>query len=130
MSLYINQSNDAFCFSLNSKIYIDKSLIIKETNSLMKTNDRFMCVTRPRRFGKTLALSMLNAYYSKGCDSKELFDKLNISNDPLYLEHLNKHNVIWIDMASLYTDIDDKKEFVSELKSQIIDDLKKCILIF
>ena len=61
MSLYINQSNDAFCFSLNSKIYIDKSLIIKETNSLMKTNDRFMCVTRPRRFGKTLALSMLNA---------------------------------------------------------------------
>ncbi len=83
-----------------------------------------MCLTRPRRFGKTMALSMLNAYYSKGCDSKELFDKLNISNDPLYLEHLNKHNVIWIDMASLYIDIDDKNTFVSELKSQIIDDLK------
>ena len=81
-----------------------------------------MCVTRPRRFGKTMALSMLNAYYSKGCDSAALFDKLNIASDSSYLEHLNKHNVIWIDMASLYTDIRDKNTFVEELSNEIMDD--------
>ena len=86
-------------------LYINKSLIIKETNSLMKTNDRFMCTTLPRLCEKTIVLSMLNAYYLKGCDS-------------LYLKHLNKHNVIWIDMASLYTKIDDKMKFVKKFRKR------------
>mgnify|MGYP004662938285 CR=1 FL=1 len=72
-----------------------------------------------------MALSMLNAYYSKGCDSQSLFDKLNIANDNSYLEHLNKHNVIWIDMANLYTDIKDKNTFVEEIKFNILRDLKE-----
>ncbi len=124
MSLYLNQDNNKLKKALNSKIYIDKSNIIKETNSLVNTENCFMCVTRPRRFGKTMALSMLNAYYSKGCDSKEMFDNLKISNEESYLKHLNKHNVIWIDMAELYTSLDDKFNFVKKLKSNILKDLK------
>ena len=89
------------------------------------TSDKYMCITRPRRFGKTMALSMLNAYYSKGCDSQSLFDKLNIAKDNSYLEHLNKHNVIWIDMASLYANIDNKEEIINELKKRILSDLKE-----
>ncbi len=85
MGLYLNQDNTNFKFSLNSKVYIDKSLLIRETNSLISTNDRFMCVTRPRRFGKTMALSMLNAYYSKGSNSKDLFKELKIAKDESYL---------------------------------------------
>ncbi len=124
MSYYLNKKNKAFCNSLNSEIFIDKSDLIKVTNSKINTNDRFMCVTRPRRFGKTMALSMLNAYYSKGCDSKELFNDLNISKEKSYLNHLNKHNVIWIDMASLYTGLNNKENFVNELTNEIIEDLK------
>ena len=116
MSLYLNQNNVRFERSLNSEIYVDKSMLIKECNRKFNTEDCFMCITRPRRFGKTMALSMLNAYYSKGCDSASLFESLNISKDESYHKHLNKHNVIWIDMASLYSNINDKNDFVDKLR--------------
>ncbi len=121
MSLYLNQDNTNFKFSLNSKVYIDKSLLIKETNSLISTNDRFMCVTRPRRFGKTMALSMLNAYYSKGSNSQDLFKGLLIETDESYLAHLNNHNVIWIDMSRMYLKY--KDELIQNLNTIIVDDL-------
>ncbi len=79
-----------------------------------------MCVTRPRRFGKSLALSMLNAYYSKGCDSRDLFKDLAISKDPSFDEHLNKHNVFCIDMNGLYSNLNDPKDFVAALKGEIL----------
>ena len=125
MGLYLNKDNSLFLESLDSEIFVDKSDLISITNFKMRTNDKFMCVTRPRRFGKSMALAMLNAYYSKGCDSKELFKGLKIENDESYLKHLNKHNVIWIDMSSLYTDIRDKNMFVAELQDELIDDLKE-----
>ena len=125
MALYLNQGNKKFLEYKNSKIFVDKSLLIKECNFSNGTTDKYMCVTRPRRFGKTLALSMLNAYYSKGCDSKELFKDLKISKDPSFDKHLNKHNVIWIDMASVYTSIRDKNKFFDELIGNLLDDLKE-----
>ena len=125
MALYLNQNNDKFKEYKSARIFIDKSNLIKECNSLFGTSDKYMCITRPRRFGKTMALSMLNAYYSKGCDSQSLFEKLNIAKDNSYLEHLNKHNVIWIDMANLYTDIKDKNIFVEKIKFNILRDLKE-----
>ena len=125
MSLYLNRNED-FSNYVNDTIFIDKSNLITITNSnISKPSSKFMCVTRPRRFGKTMALSMLNAYYSKGCDSLSLFDKLNIAKDNSYLEHLNKHNVIWIDMANLYTDIRDKNDFFKELETNLLDDLNE-----
>lgn len=125
MSLYLNKNNDKFISYRNDDIYIDKSLLVGVTNkNIGIERKKFMCITRPRRFGKTMALSMLNAYYSKGCDSKPIFDKLQIANDESYLEHLNKHNVIWIDMASLYTGLNDKSIFVQKLKEFIYLDLK------
>ncbi len=125
MSNFLNLGNSKFERYKNNKIFIDKSLLIKECNSLLFTEDSYMCVTRPRRFGKTMALSMLNAYYSKGCNSKEIFDKLDISNDESYLNHLNKHNVIWIDMASVYTDLKNKNKFVDEVQKEILEDLNE-----
>ena len=73
MSLYLNKSNDNLKKDLNSQIYVDKSTLISKVNALFGSRDSFLCVSRPRRFGKTMALSMLNAYYSEGCDSKSLF---------------------------------------------------------
>ena len=125
MAFYLNSDNSKFKKYMKSEIFIDKSMIIKECNKLFGSENSYMCVTRPRRFGKTMALSMLNAYYSKGCDSLSLFEKLNIAKDNSYLEHLNKHNVIWIDMASLYANIDNKEEIITELKKRILSDLKE-----
>ena len=126
MGLYLNKDSAEFESYLYDDIFVDKSLLIETTNNnLTKKRLKYMCVTRPRRFGKSLALSMLNAYYSKGCDSKELFKGLKIETDESYLKHLNKHNVIWIDMAELYTGLNDKKLFVSKLKEYIYFDLKE-----
>ena len=125
MGRYLNPNNSKFISYHNDDIFVDKSLLIRETNaSLNKEAKKFMCVTRPRRFGKTLALSMLCAYYSKGCDSKELFKDLKIADDPCFGQHLNKYNVILIDMASIYTGIRDKEAFFRELESALLDELK------
>ncbi len=124
MSLYLNKSNEKFAGYKDDDIFVDKSLLIKECNaSLRKESRKYMCVTRPRRFGKTLAISMLNAYYSKGCDSREMFKDLKISKEPGFEEHLNKHNVIWIDMAAAYNDTRNKKEFITILQKDITNEL-------
>lgn len=123
MAFYLNKDNNSFRRNLSNKIYVDKTAMIRELNDLLPTDYRFLCVTRPRRFGKTMALSMLNAYYSKGCDSKELFEKLNISKDPTFLEHLNKHNVLWVDMGSLYAKYGG--DFLKKLVSCLIDELNE-----
>jgi hypothetical protein len=126
MALYLNNNNRNFASNRKATIYVDKSLLIKETNA--KINDgssKFMCVTRPRRFGKTLALSMLNAYYSKGCDSRDLFKGLKISEDPSFESHLNKHNVIWVDMAEIYAYLDDPRDFLRKLNKEVTAELAK-----
>ena len=125
MAIYLNQCNGKFRKYLKNRIFVDKSLIIKETNDAFGSEESYMCVTRPRRFGKTLALSMLNAYYSKGCDSRELFKDLKISKDPSFESHLNKHNVIWVDMAEVYTYLDDKDDFLEKLNAEVVHELAK-----
>jgi hypothetical protein len=126
MAIYLNLNANSFISDRSSKIYVDKSLLIKETNANLNAgSSKFMCVTRPRRFGKTFALSMLNAYYSKGCDSRELFKGLKIYDDPSFKSHLNKHNVFCIDMGSLYANIDDPGKFVQTLKANILSDLQE-----
>ncbi len=123
MPNFLNKGNHSFAVNRSAKIYVDKSLLIKKTNELLGTPDEFMCVTRPRRFGKSMAVSLLNAYYSKGCDSRELFRGLKIYNDPSFEEHLNKHNVIWIDMASIYNDSRSGRAFLNKLARFVRSDL-------
>lgn len=73
MGIYLNPDNILYKRSLNSKIYIDKSRLIEYTNQVLDTEQEFICVSRPRRFGKSMAAQMLAAYYSKGCLSDGLF---------------------------------------------------------
>ena len=82
MGIYLNPSNEDFMEALNSKIYVDKSELILYANSVVKTKQRFICVSRPRRFGKTMAAEMLSAYYNRGCDSDKLFADLQIARSP------------------------------------------------
>ncbi len=125
MAYFLNKDNSKFKEYESSRIFVDKSEIIRICNLNLGNTEKYMCVTRPRRFGKTMALSMLNAYYSKGSDSKDIFDKLNILKDETYLSNLNKHNVIFIDMASVYTRIRKKSDFIKELETTLIYDLNE-----
>jgi hypothetical protein len=70
MGIYLNKGNANFQNRLNQKIYVDHSMLIEYTNSLIGTGDNCICVSRPRRFGKSTDVNMFVAYYSKGCDSR------------------------------------------------------------
>ena len=96
MGIYVNPNNKNFQKVLNAEIYVDKSGLIETTNKRLNTENCNICVSRPRRFGKSVNLGMLSAYYSRGCDSRELFDSLFIAKNEDYLKHLNKYNVIYI----------------------------------
>ncbi|WP_233511917.1 AAA family ATPase [Absiella sp. AM54-8XD] len=121
---YWNPDNEDFKISCNGKIYVDKSMLIDYTNSILHTPERFICVSRPRRFGKSTDANMLVAYYSKGCDSKALFDHLKIAHRDSYKKHLNKHHVIYLNMQSFVSNQENIQEMIKFLTSQVILELK------
>ena len=79
MGILLNSGNTEFEEAVNAEIYVDKTLLIEYANRVLRTPQKYICVSRPRRFGKSMAANMLTAYYSKGCDSKELFSPYKIS---------------------------------------------------
>lgn len=101
MGHYLNVGNEGFQRALRAKIYVDKSGLIEYTNDVMSTDDCYICVSRPRRFGKSMTANMLAAYYDRSCDSKELFQKLNISKCEKFEEHLNRHDVIFLNIQQI-----------------------------
>ncbi|MBD5527597.1 MAG: AAA family ATPase [Lachnospiraceae bacterium] len=101
MGIYLNPGNDGFNQAIRSEIYVDKTGLIANTNRYLNTEQKFICVSRPRRFGKSMALKMLAAYYSCGCDSRELFAGWKIESDSSFEEHLNQYDVIFVNMQQI-----------------------------
>ena len=126
MAYFLNSSfkNNEFELMANDKYFVDKTQMIEKSNELIGIKDRYICITRPRRFGKTLNAMMLASYYSKNADFKDLFDKLNISKSVSYLEHLNKHNVIYITFNELPNPNCSYSEFIESYTQDLIKDLK------
>ena len=100
-------------------------MLIKYTNQLIGTGDNKLCVSRPRRFGKSTDANMLVAYYSKGCDSHHIFDLLKISQTDHYLEHLNLHHVIHINMQSFLSNTHNIDKMIQLLTMRILNELKQ-----
>ena len=123
--LLVNPGNELLRQSMNSKIYVDKSMMIAELNELMETEGKYICVSRPRRFGKSMAGAMIAAYYSKGCDSRALFDRLKISKDASYESRLNKMNVIKIDVNAFFATTPDKTQVVENLTLGVKEELSE-----
>ena len=123
MGIYLNPNNELLKRDLNSPIFIDKSMLIAEMNKLIGTNGNFVCVSRPRRFGKSMAGNMLSSYYSKGCDSQELFKNLKIAKEKSYEEYLNRLNVIKIDMNAEY--MSNQDEFLQVMQKRVMKDFFK-----
>ena len=121
MGAYINIGNVGFKRARNME-YIDKSGLIAVVNNTLNSEFAFTCVSRCRRFGKSMAAKMLCAYYDKSCDSRSLFEDLEIAKNPSFEEHLNKYPVIYLDITNFITRFKDDivQHMQDELKSDIL----------
>ena len=121
---YLNPGNYKFQEVLASDIYVDKTGLLQYTNSVMHTLQKYVCVSRPRRFGKSVTANMLTAYYSKGCNSENLFDSLEISKDKNYKTHLNQYNTISLNMQEFLSRTGDVKSLLLRMQKMIMRELK------
>ena len=125
MGIYVNPGDTMFRYSLNSKIYVDKSPMINELNEAIGTDDRFICMSRARRFGKTMMANLMAAYYSKDCNSREIFERLKLSKQEGWDKYLNAVNVIQIDLQSFYSKTKDKSQVIDNLQTEVVDELRE-----
>ena len=121
MGTFINIGNEGFRSSRNSE-YVDKSGLISVVNRTLFTRQRFSCVTRCRRFGKSMAAEMLCAYYDHSVDSRNLFADLEIANAGSFEEHLNKYPVISLDMTYFVTRFHDD-DIVGRIDAALKEDV-------
>jgi len=123
MGICFNPGNGLFKIALNSEIYVDKTGMIAYTNSVICSEQRYLCVSRPRRFGKSMAMNMLAAYYDRSCDSKELFAHFNIAKDKSYEQHRNQYYVIRLNMQEFMSEEKDIEEMLGLLKKSVLWEL-------
>lgn len=124
MGIYLNPGNRGFWQSIRSEIYVDKTGLIARTNQYVNTEQKYICVSRPRRFGKSMALKMLAAYYSRGCDSADLFRGFQIEKEASFREHLNQYDVIFLNMQQFL--IRAKGQEVTEyLEAAVMEELRE-----
>ena len=124
MGLFVNPDNRAFRDAIVSKIYVDKTGLLESTNDILGTQQKFICNSRPRRFGKSMAANMLAAYYSKGCDSHKLFSGLQIEKSADYEKHLNKFDVIHLDIQWCFKEAGSAEKTVSFITQTVLKELR------
>ncbi len=126
MGTYVNPGIKRFETALNSEIYVDKSGMLKYLNSVINTKNKYVCVSRPRRFGKTTTADMLCAYYDCSIDmtsSKSIFEGMSIGKDSRFLEMLNTFIVIHVNMTDFFYDVSNDAEIISDINTTIIKEL-------
>lgn len=126
MGKFVNPDNTAFQVALNSEIYVDKTGLIEYTNRVMDTNQALICNSRPRRFGKSITANMLVAYYSRGCDSEKMFEGTIISKNKYFREHLNKYDVIRLDIQWFLAPSKPIENIVQRIEDSVVSELKEC----
>lgn len=125
MGRYLNPRNTAFMKNLNSEIYIDKSGLLEKLNEKLNTNKCFIASTRPRRFGKSMNLQMIAAYYNLAHDSHSLFEGSQISKCKSYEKYINKFDVLWLDVLSLIDEAQGNENLISVMQKVLVDDIKE-----
>ena len=124
MGTYINKGNNAFRDIVNSE-YVDKTSLIPLINATLNSERRYSCVTRCRRFGKSMAAKMLCAYYDKSCDSRELFVGLKAEQDKTFETYLNKYSVLYLDVTSFTARPELRVNIVRNIQNEMCSELKK-----
>ena len=98
MGIYLNPGADAYRSAIQSEIYIDKSGLLAYLNRMFGTEQRYLCISRPRRFGKSMAANMISAYYDRTTDAMELFQRMEIAGDTHFTEYANQNDVILLNI--------------------------------
>lgn len=127
MGKYVNPGNEAFQRVVRTGKYVDKTGMIEFTNNIIYDFRPLICFSRPRRFGKSIAAHMLTAYYSKGCDSREIFSALKIAELPTFEDELNKNTVIYLDMQefrSYASRHNSMQQIVQHIQDVVVQELK------
>ena len=125
MGRFVNPDNSAFQAALNSRIYVDKTGLIVCMNEVLDSTDAYICNSRPRRFGKSYAANMLAAYYSKGAESEKMFSDLEIGQSEDFKKHLNKYDVIHIDVQWFLINCKDADNVVPYITKVVLDELRE-----
>lgn len=125
MGYYLNSDicYEAFKYIVQMEYFVDKSEVLNELIEVMNTENRFVCVTRPRRFGKTAVANLIASFFSKGCDSRELFEKLKINRHPEFDVHVNRHNVIAIDFSKMPFMCESYNEYIKSIVNKLMRDI-------
>lgn len=125
MYLNTNKPLENYKELVGSKYFVDKSLIIDRLNERISTSDKYVCITRPRRFGKSSVADMLGAYYSKAVNAKEIFNTLKISEANDYETHLNKYNVINISFNEISERGNRYEDYIEMIRENLKRDIKE-----
>ena len=125
MGVYLNPGNENFKQAINSKIYIDKTGLIAYTNEVINTLQKFVCVSRPRRFGKSMAANMLAAYYGRECDSQNLFARYKIAEEKSFQQHLNQYNVIFLNVQNALSRVENVEQLIAYVQNEILIEIKE-----
>lgn len=122
---FLNRKNvvDGFRESINGRFFVDKSELIEVVNGKISTKEKWVCVSRPRRFGKSMAIEMLASYYTKGCRAEELFKGLKIQQTRSFYQHLNAHNVIYMNFSEYFENTAPSNGGIKLLSERLIHDL-------
>lgn len=123
MGNYLNPGNETFYKMVNSEIYIDKTGLLKYTNKVMNTMQGYLCVSRPRRFGKSMAAAMLAAYYSCECDSRDLFSAYEVAESEDFEKYLNQYNTIFLNMQEFMSQSRDMDGMLDLIRRSVLWDL-------
>lgn len=127
MGMYLNSSAPYFLYKseCSRPYYTDKSEMLKELMPLVGQGNSHICITRPRRFGKTVMANMVGAFFGRGADSGEIFDGLRIAEAEDYRLHLNRHNVIYIDFSVMDDECSSYKTYIDAFKETLKTDLRE-----
>ncbi len=125
MGSYLNPGSARFRGSLKSEIYVDKTGLIERINARIGTEQKYICVSRPRRFGKSMAMDMLAAYYDRAEDTSGLFEGRKISQVLSFREHMNQYDVIKINMQDFLSETHSVDEMLAMLRKYLTTDLLK-----
>ena len=127
MAEFLNniENNNEFNLITKDDYFVDKTELISKLNKLINSIKRYVCITRPRRFGKSINAVMLASYYAKNLNTKDVFDKLNISNCDSYEKHLNKHNVIFMSFNTKNLKLNTYEDYRNYFIDGLLGDLKE-----
>ena len=125
MGRYLNPGNEAFKISVSSEIYVDKSNLISFTNKRLEQEKRYICVSRPRRFRKSMTANMLCAYYDKSCNSKDLFHHLNIFQNEKFEQYLNQYDVIFLNIQHFLRKAGSPENLANYIEEKVLAEIRK-----